>query len=364
MSMRARLGRDLFLSSAVGLTAIILIASSARAQWQLGSKDGDTLRLGYLIQVRAESETQDAVSGETRNLFFRHARFLFSGKVQHSISFFMGTDSPNLGKTQKDGTKNNGAIGIYDMWLTYDAENWVKVDMGLIGTPNSHNSIQSISGMLASDFGPYSFVSSPPTESKAGRDYGAQARGYILGDHLEYRAGVFEGFRGIDATKPLRFLGRLVVGAFPVEKSVYYAGTSLGTRKNLSLGLSVDHQDHYNSVGSDLYVDLPLPRGDGVTLQFDIVRYDGGITFSAFPHQTTTLFEAGYFSKATRLAPFLQIARLDFTGSAPDQRQWLGGLAFFSAGQSLNLKFSYGKSVQVGSPARQMTQLTLQSLEF
>lgn len=348
----------------VALSVLLTMTTLASAQWQLGSASGDTLRLGYLVQMRGEWEAPEGAGPSSRNLFLRHVRLLLSGKTHHSIGFFLGTDSPNLGKTQSDGTKNNGSIGIYDVWLTYDARNAFKVDMGLIGTPNSHNSIQSISGMLTTDFGPYSFVSTPPTGSKAGRDYGAQARGYMLGDHVEYRAGIFQGFRGVGASMPFRYGGRVVLDAFQVEKSVYYAGTSLGTRRNLALGVSADGQGDYRGIGGDLYSDFPLLNGDGITFQADVVRYNGGATFPTFQRQVTSLVEVGYFSKASRLAPFIQIARLDFAGTAFDERESVGGLAYFVVGHSLNAKAMYGKSWVTGMPGKRIFQLTLQSLEF
>jgi hypothetical protein len=351
---------------AIAVTAVIAAVSApAEAQWQIGSARGDTLRIGYLAQVRAEGEKSDTASRTSRNLYLRHIRLLVSGKLQHSLSFFLGTDSPNLGKTQSDGTKNNGDVGIFDFWITWAPRQELMLDMGLIGTPNSHNSIQSISGMLAPDFSPYSFVSTPPTGAKAGRDYGVQSRGYLLSDHVEYRVGVFEGYRGEGAKLDFRYLGRIVFDAFKAERSVYYSGTSLGVHRNLAVGLSADKQEQYRSRGGDIYFDYPLPNGDGVTLQSDVVRYDGRTTFISFPRQDAWLAEAGYFSKATRLTPFVQIARLDFgPESLRDRNQWLAGAAWFISGHALNIKAAFGKSREAAAPSTTIYQVTFQSLQF
>jgi hypothetical protein len=328
------------------------------------SPGGDTVRIGYLVQARAEWVDQSEGS-TAQNLFLRHLRLLAGGRVRRTLTFFIGLDTPNMGKAQSDGTKNNGALGIYDFWITYDPRDAFKLDVGLIGTPNSHNSIQSISGMLAPDFSPYSFVSTPPTGAKAGRDYGVEARGYVLGRHVEYRAGAFQGYRGPASDHELRYLGRVVIDAYQAERSVYYTGTTLGVRQNLALGVSVDHQEDYNSVGGDLYVDRPLANGDAVSLQADVVRYDGGRTFQEVPRQDTWLAEAGYYFKTSRLAPFVQYASQRFAAdSIPDQRQLLGGVAWFIAGHKLNVKAAVGRSRPSTGRAWTIYQLTMQWFEL
>jgi hypothetical protein len=315
--------------------------------------------------VQARAEWQRGSGTTVQNLFLRHLRLLAGGRARRSFTFFIGTDTPNMGKAMADGTKNNASMGIYDAWVTYESRDAFKLDIGLLGTPNSHNSIQSISGMLASDFGPYSFVSTPPTGAKAGRDYGVEARGYVLGHHVEYRAGAFQGFRGDKGDHELRYLARVVVDAYQAERSVYYAGTSLGTRRNFALGASADHQEHYNSAGVDLFFDHPLANGDGVSVQGDVVRYNGGRTFASFPWQDTWLGELGYFSKVTRLTPFIQVAAQRFAvDSIPDQRQAVAGLAWFVAGHKLNLKAAIGRLHRAGAPSSSLFQLTFQSFEY
>jgi len=352
-------------STPIAAVALCAIAMRADAQWLIGSPQGDTLRIGYTLQTRAEWLQADPAGPTAQTLFLRHARLLLSGRLKTPITFFLGTDSPNLGKAQLDGTKNTGSWGVYDLWATYDQFNALKVDAGLIGTPNSHNSIQSIAGMLTPDFGPYSFVSTPPTQARAGRDYGAQARGYLWNDHVEYRGAVFEGYRGAAASMPFRYLARVVVDAFRAEKSVYYSGTSLGLRRSLAVGVSVDHQQHYNSAGADVYFDHPVASGDGVTLQVDVVGYNGNSTFPDFPKQRTTLVEAGYFWRLTRLTPFFQLSRLDFAvDSLRDEKQYLGGVAYFIGGHSLNVKGMYGRMQRRGLPGSTLFQLTFQSFEF
>jgi hypothetical protein len=342
----------------------MFVSAPVLAQWAVASPAGDTLRFGYLLQARGEWQSEPGAS-TAQNLFLRHLRLLAAGRVRQSISFFVGTDTPNMGKAQPDGTKNNGTLGVYDFWLTYEPRDAFKVDLGLIGTPISHNSIQSISGMLSAEFGPYSFMSSTPTGSKAGRDYGVQTRGYVLGRRVEYRGGAFQGLRGTAADHELRYSARVVVDPFGAEKSVYYSGTTLGARRSLALGVSMDRQERYRAAGIDLYLDQPLPNGDVIAAQGDLVRYDGGRTLPDLPRQSTWLAEVGYVSITTRLAPFVQFATQRFhSDSLGDHWQELVGLAFFAHGHKLNIKVGAGRArISAARPAR-FFQLTFQSFEL
>ena len=82
------------------------------------------------------------------------------------------------------------------------------------------------------------------------------------------------------------------------------------------------------------------------------------------PRQETWLGELGYFSKATRLTPFIQVAALRFLVDSMPQRQALAGLAWFVVGHGLNLKAAVGRLHRAGTPSASLFQLTLQSFEY
>ena len=349
----------------VAVCSLSFCGITAEAQWELASRNGDTIRIGYLAQVRAEWAHAPGSTTTAQNIFLRHLRVLLSGRVRPHISMFFGVDSPNFGKAQSDGSKAAPEVGVYDFWITYQPTAAVMFDGGLIGTPNSYNSIQAIAGMLTSDFSPYSFLSTPPTNSRAGRDYGVQNRGYIFGDHLEYRLGIFQGFRGTGATMPFRYLGRLMVDLFPRDRAMYYPGTGLGAARHFALGSSIDVQQHYRSVGVDFYADHPVAHGDGVTAQVDAVRYDGGTTFPTFHRQDALLGELGYYVGRLHLAPFVQLAS-DAThfDLAPRQEQQSVGLGYFADGQRVTVKASVARLILHGSRTGNLVQITVQNLQF
>ncbi len=346
-----------------------LHSSPASAQWQVASADGSsTLKLGVLLQPQAELiETADG-GDHSQNLFLRRARILLGGTYSERWSFFLDTDSPNLGKAKPDGSKTSDLF-VQDAFVTYSAGDALKVDAGMMLMPLSHNHETSAGMLLPVDYGPFTFVESDPTTSKVGRDYGIQARGYILGKHLEYRAGVFQGYRGSDlaggsgaGTEPFRLTARAVWYPFEAETGYFYTGASHGAKKILALGATYDVQSSYSTVAADLFVDQPLASG-AVTFQVDWARLDGQDFLTSLPVQDTWLVEASYYYKKLRLGPFVQLASRDFAvddASHADEERMQAGLAWWIRGHTINLKGAWTRITADGSPDRDQAQLQLQ----
>ena len=364
--------------------AVILAGSAvpARAQWQITSPDGKAnLKLGLLVQGQAEwmevPEVGDPNDFDlSRNIFIRRFRILGGGNVTEKLSFFFETDSPNLGKgitkvtvspggtVDVENSKEAGDIYLQDLFVTYSLLDEFKIEGGLMLTPNSHNSETSAAALLPIDYGPYSFLASTPTLSRVGRDWGAQARGYLF-KHFEYRFGIYQGFRGENSTAPFRYVGRVVAYVFEPETGFFYTGTSLGAKKILALGFSGDGQETYRSYGGDIFMDLPIPNGDGLTLQGDYIYYDGNDTFQQLPVQNTWLAEAGYYNKAARLGPFVQIGVQDFADpDLHDENRYQGGLAYWALGHRFNLKAGYTQIVRRHELTRSQVVLQCQIFMF
>jgi hypothetical protein len=299
----------------------------------------------------------------SKNLFLRRIRLIAGGRVTEKLSFFIDTDSPNLGKGLSTGRKVEDYVYLQDIVLTFAVRDEIQIDAGMLLFPLSHNTGQSAATLLAIDYGPYSFVASDATSSRVGRDYGLEARGYVLGKHLEYRLGVFQGYRDVDATAPFRYQGRAVWYPLEAETGFFYTGTTQGVRKILAIGAAFDHQADYAAESVDVFVDRPTRGGDGITLQFGVIRYDGGTTFRQLPAQRDWLLEAGYYSQRTRFGPFVQASGRSFTNEAlPDDSKVIAGVAWWASGHRYNLKFGVGRIGKDHLPGR--TQVVLQGQLF
>ncbi len=349
-------------------TVALLFAAvpAAHAQWQIATADGSSsIKFGFLVQGRAELLDDAAGENTEQNLFFRRLRLLAGGKLNDQLSFFMETDSPNLGKAGAGGTKNAGDIYIQDFVVTWKPQSDAfNLDVGELLIETSHNSNQSAVSLMATDYGPYSFVSSGPIDARVGRDYGVRARGYLADDHLEYRAGIYQGKRGDNAGNPFRYSGRLVYNVFDAEKGLFYSGTTLGTKHILSFGASYDAQSDYSAYSGDVYWDQPLPGGS-VTVQGDWIHYDGDVFLPNLPKQDDLLVEAGYYNAATKLMPFVQYSERDFDSAAlADEDQIQVGLGYMFLGHKGNLKLSWAQLGKDGAPDRDQIWLNFQVFTF
>ncbi len=339
------------------------LAAAADPPFTIKSADGkSSVSFGFLVQPQGEWLTTPDGRDTAKNVFLRRMRLIAGGKVTEWVSFFIDTDNPNVGKANADGTKVQEKVFIQDAIFTVTARPEFQIDAGMLLVPVSHNSGQSAATLLAPEYGPYSFLASDATTSLMGRDYGAEARGYVA-KHLEYRAGVFQGSRGANATAPFRYFGRAVWYPFDAETGFFYSGTTLGGRRIVAVGASIDHQGDYNTDGVDLYVDQPVNGGDAATFQLNFIRYDGGRTLVQLPRQNCWLAEGGYYLHSTRLEPFVQVASRDLSqASLADERKYQGGLAYWANGHRYNVKLGIARLTKSGAPDR--TPLVIQGQIF
>lgn len=342
-----------------------VVAAPTSAQFSIASPDGKaSLRLGVLAQ--AQGEWLENADGETtaQNVFIRRIRLLVGGKIGDRFTLFLDTDSPNLGKAGADGKRTEATMYIQDLVLTYQVSSAWKVDVGKLLVAHSYHSGQGAVSLLGLDYGPYAFVTSAPMGMQAGRDYGLAGRGYLASNHLEVRAGVYQGVRGAGARNSLRTAARVVWYPWEAHTDFFYPGTSLGKKRVLGVGVSYDRQKDFSTAGADVYLDLPV--GDNaVTAQANVARLDGGKLLPTLARQDTMFVEVGYLVTSLKLTPYLQYSRRDLRakGSADEQTSQLG-VAYWQEGHRLNFKLGVGKIEKDGAPDRLQVALQAQLLLF
>jgi hypothetical protein len=344
----------------VAATLAAAIAGVAPASAQLQWKSADekmTFKVGLLGQLQTESADVAGTDDTAKNLFIRRARILMNFTLGEKLSVFLDTDSPNLGKSNAAGVKDAGDMFIQDFVVGYKFSDDFTVEGGMILPVTSYNHGQSAATLMPVDYGPYTFVESAPLGARVGRDYGVQARGYLAkDDRLEYRVGLFQGSRGVNATNSLRTNLRLMYQFFTPQKGLFYRGTSLGKTKTVAIGGSWDQQEEYDSLAFDLFADLPLAGGNGLTFQVDYVQADGDVFLAGLAEQTDLLAELGFYIASSKLMPFLQYAEQDFDDAAlVDQEKLSFGLGYFPSGHNHNLKLSWSRiEPAVGDPLNQI----------
>lgn len=368
--------RSRILTGRVALVALAIVVALlpgiASAQAIIKVSDTVNFRLGILLQGWADwnglSDTAGNTAGFQQNLFLRRARLFVGGQVAKDVTFFFMTDNPNLGKTTVGGStagtafKNPGSgFIIQDAYLSWKIANEFNLQGGLILIPLCRNCNSSAVSLITMDYGTWSFQENGPTQSSVGRDTGFQALGYFAGDHLEYRAGVYSGFRAAGVKNSFRFTGRLMYNVFDVEKLQFYPGTYFGKKKILAIGASYDTQSDYQAYAGDVFFDYPLGGGNGITAQVDYIHYDGGNTFTtplcpnascpntvSFPPATNALLkqddiytEAGVFISSIKLMPFFRYEQQRYSDDANkvlNKTFYQAGLGWYPFGSNFNIK--------------------------
>ena len=349
----------------VVMTLVALWAGSANAQLQIKSADGNAnIKFGLLLQSWGDWLQDAASGGYAQNLFLRRARFIMGGQVAPNVTFFMETDNPNLGKAPK--SLGTGFI-IQDAFVEWKAADEFSLDAGLILIPMCRNCLQSAATLVSMDYGSFSFLNSAPTQSSVGRDTGFQAKGYLAGKHLEYRFGVFQGIRQTGSRNGFREAGRLQYNFFDVEVGPFYTGTYLGKKKILEIGVGMDTQQDYRATSGDIFFDYPVGGGNGVTLQFDYINYDGGKTFATLPKQNDSFLEGGFYISSIKIMQFLRYEKQSYSKSADEpknQTRVQGGLAYYPYGYNFNIKAGYTRiTPKVGKETNEAT-MQLQMFYF
>jgi hypothetical protein len=331
--------------------------------------NGATVKLGFLLQPAYEFASGSAASGQnTQSFFLRRARLMVGMTLGSQLELFFETDSPNLGKVA--GVAPTVGANVQDAFATWKPRDEFKLDLGMMLIPLSHNSVQGATTLYGWDYFAYSFQQSGPLGNYVGRDTGLQARG-LIARHLEYRLGLFTGRR--EALAPmatetassrtaLRFAGRLQYNVFDAETAYFYAGTYGGTKRILSFGAGIDHQDDYTAFAVDGFVDWPLGP-DVFTAQAVVMRYDGG-TWIPLPKQTAIMGEVGYRFGALRLSPIFRFENqsIDAVAPAPSVKtnRFGFGVAWWVIGHNANLKLFYTYIKPDNDMLRSWSQLNLQ----
>lgn len=347
-------------SPAIGLAIALSLVPAAPAGAQVVVKVNEEtfFKLGLLLQTQADAAQETPGGAYAQNLFVRRVRLLLGGQIAPNLTFFVETDSPNLGKSTSAGTKNaQPAIYLQDAYVEWKLRDAIAIDAGLMLISPSRNGLQSAASLLPIDYGPHTFANSAATQSNVGRDTGVQLKGHLADGRLEYRAGVFQGMRDTPE-RELRLTARVQYAFFEKEGAFFYTGTYLGKKRVLTAGAGIDRQDGYTGYAVDLFLDLPLRHG-ALTTQLDHIRYDGGTFLVNLKEQQATLFQAGYLIGGTRVQPVLQYARRTFAnGGGIGENRVGGGINYYINGHTANVKALYTRIDSGG--ARATSQFTVQ----
>jgi hypothetical protein len=311
------------------------------------------IKFGFLLQPQFESLGSPTLDGMQNNLFIRRTRILIGGTLFGDLDFFFDTDYPNLFKQAGEaGLKNTPGLNIQDAFFTYkfigDA---LKIDVGYMLTPMSHNAVQGATTLYGWDYFANSFRHSNAfgtSSDPIGRDLGFELRGLVVDGLLEYRVGMFQGLRepatmtDVGAQNMFRVGGRLQLNLFDPETGFFYSGTYFGAKKILSFGASFDIQDDYKYFDIDGFLDMPLGPGV-ITAQAAFNQWDGGDFILALPKQSAIIGEVGYTFTGVKLSPIVRFESRSSDAVGLDETRFALGLAYWAHAHNFNLKAFFSR---------------------
>ncbi len=166
--------------------------------------------------------------------------------------------------------------------------------------------------------------------------------------------------RGVEARNSFRVAGRAVWYPFAADTGFFYSGTFQATKRVVGIGAGFDTQKEYHSYAADVFVEQPINKGEqGITAQFDWMRFDGGTFLPTLPKQDAVLVEAAYHFLSGRVSPLVQYARKTFDNPlTPNQSSYQVGVAYWMAKHQRNIKVTAGRQHVDRVPDR--TQILVQ----
>ena len=332
--------------TARGLVAALFLLAFGRAEAQAIIKVNDNVnfKLGLLLQGQWDEQqianaANNATGGWQQNMLIRRARIVLGGQVAPNVFFFVETDNPNLGKsTQAVGSTSGVKAPATGFELQDAAGEWriakeFNIQFGEILVPTNRWILTSSTSAFMLDGSAYYNLPSTALQNNAGRDTGFMLRGFLAGDHLEYRSAFLSGMRLPGVKNVTRFTEYLQYDVFDTE--VYalpsYAGVNYGRRKILAIAGGYDTQGDYNLASGNLYVDLPTGFGSfESTVLYQ--HADGGKFITALPEQDTFSAEAGVFLSGLGIAPIIRYEEKTFNLAAnkpKNEQRYVGGLNFY-----------------------------------
>jgi hypothetical protein len=337
--------------------------------------DNVIFRFGSVLMPTYEALQDPNSGGYSQNFYLRRARFNVTANLPENVTVFFQTDDPRLGYSGTNGQKNiNSGFLIQDAYAQWNfLGHAMAIQGGEFLMPTNRQIMTSVATFLALDLPTWSQQQGTILEQNGGRDYGVGFNGALLGDHLTYRTGVFEGYRAptspqepplgpaAGARNSLLFAGRVQYDVFDTEYVYSYPGTNLGKKKMLAFAGWYQAQNSYKGYGADAFWDWPVLEGDAVTLEADYMHYDGhGQVFNdngtnnTLPGQYSLYANGGYYFSRAKIQPFVRYEFLhyldDALNLAKGQERVGGGFNYYVYGQNFKIVPYYERIVPKSQP--------------
>jgi hypothetical protein len=377
-------------------------------------------------KVAQDRSTTPNVDGTyAQDFYCRRCRFFATGSVVKDIYFNILFEAGNFGKADPvTGAKSFAAPSILDAYGQVKFADAFWLSGGSILLPLTRNGTQPTTTYVSIDVANVSTSPILQLNTNVLRDLGIQANGFFLGNHLEYRLGVFQGSRqaavpGVQSAShnAPRFVGMLSYNFWDTETGYVNGGHYYGSKKVLGVMGNFDYQvlrtdapgfpapgtaaippagtskNPYYGISGAVFLNYPLsgqgnPKGgDEIVGLLQFGYYDGGLRTTAagattdpgtYPNvlkQTNYLAEAGYYNHGSHFSVFGKFEKRkvsdDYIAAlrAASNQTWIaGGVKYYVAPFNLmNFALQYERIINDDAPGGQQggtNNLTFQMQTF
>ncbi|MCK6545977.1 OprO/OprP family phosphate-selective porin [Myxococcota bacterium] len=347
------------------LTASILsalVAAPVRAE-KLVEHDDFLLNLGVMLQpaFRFYAPPGDGAD-PTNDFFIRRVRLLVTGNLIKDISYFLQTETPNVGYNATDpAARWNLTFYVIDAYVAYKLADELTLDAGLLLAPFTHHGMQGAIGLHTIDYHA-NVMKYPGTIGRLWRDVGVQARGLLADKLIHYRLAVMNGAQPgsqgagepvINESDVPRVTGTVRVNLMGSEPAFYLQGIYFTKEPLLSVGLSGDFQPDvalegterkpYMAFAADVFADLPMGETNELAGQVSFYYWNNGE--GASTTGIGLLAEVGYrIDKIEPVASFDIFMPSDDAAAAGKSMNWRVGANYWIDKHRANVKLDLGQT--------------------
>jgi len=293
------------------------------------------------------------------DFYCRRCRLFTTGSVVKNVYFNVLFEASNFGRADPvSGAKSFASPSLLDAYGQVKFADWFWFSGGNILLPLTRNGLQPTTTYVSIDTS--NVASTPALQGNTAvlRDLGFQANGFFLDNHIEYRAGVYQGTRAaarISGTlsptgtcvpptctvlqsaghNPPRFVSMVSLNLWDTETGYVNGGHYFGAKRVLGVMGNFDYQvlrnadppavgtakNAYKGYSAAAFINLPVngpnPKGgDELVGLVQLGWYDGGVrnnpaapptNLGTYPNvlkQTNLLLEAGYYFHALKFSLF------------------------------------------------------------
>jgi hypothetical protein len=351
------------------------------------------------------------------DFYCRRCRFFATGSVVKNVYFNVLFEAGNFGRVdpppsvnQGTGAKTNGTPQILDAYGQVKFADWFWLSGGSILLPLSRNGLQPTTTYVSIDVSNIAQTPVAQGNSFVLRDLGFQANGFFVDNHVEYRAGVFQGSR--QASIPTqtashnapRFVAMVSANLWDTETGYVNGGHYFGAKRVLGVMGNFDYQifrknapglpvpggtvnqpagtdkNAYYGISGAVFLNYPLsgspsPKGgDEIVGLLQFGYYDGGFrqdattgaptnagTYPSVLKQTDYLAEAGYYNHGSRFSVFGKFEKRKISDDyvAPlkiaSNQTWIAGGVKYYVGpfNFMNFALQYERIINGDAPGTQ-----------